>query len=273
VSDPTSVDRLQLGDHVCWTYDDDEQCLDATARFVTAGLRAGHQVLCVTEALLPVTLLEALRTRGVPVQRALDTGQLRASAATEAHPPADRAEVLLKEIVRAGENGHAGLRVVDDMSWALHFDHLTCFETRLGRLLLDGGAALLCQYDRRRFDRDRLRQVSAVHPATAAPVHDAGWEPMLRLHRTVDPPGLRLVGEVDVSNRGALAHALDAFADAETPVTIDVAGLTFIDAAGAGLIVRAAGWVPHAIRIVGASPLVRKVLTLVSAGAPGVVVV
>ena len=263
MSDPTSVDRLQLGDHVCWTFDDDEKRLEATARFVTAGLRAGQRVLCVTDALLPVALLGALHARGVPVQRALDTGALRASAATEAGD--GLTDILVNEIVSAGADGHGGLRVVDDMTWALDFDHLTHFETRVGRLLLDGGAALLCQYDRRRFGRDRLRQVSAVHPATAATIHDAGWEPMLRLYRTVDPPGLRLVGEVDVSNRGALADALDAFVDGPAPATIDLSGLTFIDASGAGLLARAARSAPERIGVVGASSLVRRVLSLVGA--------
>lgn len=35
------VDQVRLGDHVCWTYDDEAGSLDAVGRFVTAGLRLG----------------------------------------------------------------------------------------------------------------------------------------------------------------------------------------------------------------------------------------
>ena len=34
-----AVDRLRLGDHVCWGFDDDGARLDAVARFVAAGVR------------------------------------------------------------------------------------------------------------------------------------------------------------------------------------------------------------------------------------------
>jgi len=45
----TPVDQLRLGDHVCWGFDDDEARLDIVTRFVAAGQRDGHRILCLTE--------------------------------------------------------------------------------------------------------------------------------------------------------------------------------------------------------------------------------
>ena len=78
-----SVDRLDLGDHVCWTFDDDAERLAAIARFVTAALGSGHRVLYATASLTPEALLADLAASGVEVEPATATGQLRVWPAAE----------------------------------------------------------------------------------------------------------------------------------------------------------------------------------------------
>jgi hypothetical protein len=52
------------------------------------------------------------------------------------------------------------------------------------------------------------RLVAAAYPGTAGLGAGGGWVPLLRIVRTTDPPGLRLSGEVDASNRHAPAAVL-----------------------------------------------------------------
>jgi anti-anti-sigma regulatory factor len=122
----------------------------------------------------------------------------------------------------------------------------------------------ICLYDRRAFRADLLRQVAEAHPAMTGPGAEADWAPLLRIRRTVDPYGLRLTGEADLSNRRALAAALDAVLDQQpdraTPILIDVAELRFADADTAGLLGRLALQAPAGIHLTGARPAVETVL-------------
>ena len=107
---PTAaVDRLRLGDHVCWGFDDDDARLDAVARFVAAGIHAHHRVLYLSEAEFPVDLRTALERRGIPVDELLAVGQL---------DPAARIAALADYVDAAGRAGYAGVRVVADMTGA-----------------------------------------------------------------------------------------------------------------------------------------------------------
>lgn len=62
----------------------------------------------------------------------------------------------------------------------------------------------------------------------------------------VDQPGdgpavVRLRGEMDVANAGAVSACLNGLLDAGADVVIDLSGLQFIDSTGLGVLVRAGG--------------------------------
>src|SRR5437763_17104312 len=65
---PTAaVDRLRLGDHVCWDFDDDDGRLETIGRFVEGGIRAHHRGRSLTEPDTPARLRTALAARGARV--------------------------------------------------------------------------------------------------------------------------------------------------------------------------------------------------------------
>jgi anti-anti-sigma factor len=64
-----------------------------------------------------------------------------------------------------------------------------------------------------------------------------------------DPPGLRLVGELDLATVPALEDALAACGTSR-PMTLDISDLTFMDVVGARCILR------HALALDGVGPLV-----------------
>lgn len=59
---------------ICWRYDDDDDVLQATARFVDAGLRGDERVLCFTGSLLPEALRIGLESHGVAADAAVERG-------------------------------------------------------------------------------------------------------------------------------------------------------------------------------------------------------
>jgi anti-anti-sigma factor len=84
--------------------------------------------------------------------------------------------------------------------------------------------------------------------------------------RTTDPPGLRLSGEVDLSNREALAAMLhDAIEDLGhrgAELVVDVTGLRFADTGAANLLLTAARAHPAGLSLIGCSGALARLLDL-----------
>jgi anti-anti-sigma regulatory factor len=281
-------EQLALGDHVCWMFDEEEQHLDAMAAIVAAGIAARHKILYFTESLLPAALLAGMEARRVPANRAKESGQLRICPARDSYltggsfEPYRIIDALDEQITEASSQGYQGTRIVGDMAWALGdspgVEHLAWYEALFNRLFLDGRALAICQYNRRAFDNGVLQRVASAHPATRTADANGHWVALLRIQRTADPYGLRLIGEADATNRHALAASIEAvFASLpspSTPIAVDVSELRFADAAAAGLLVRAAQAAAGGLRVTGCRPSLALVLeTLAADNVPGLHVV
>ncbi|MGY0006998.1 MEDS domain-containing protein [Micromonospora sp. I033] len=272
----TVVDQVHLGDHVCWTHDDESDALDAVGRFAAAGLRLGHKVVCFTETSPPQALRARVDAVGVPTEAAVAAGRLRIVPAVEVYPtggrpaPETMVATVVDEVDRARQEGYPGIRLAGDMAWVLRsgntLDDLRRYETALNPLFLDARIAGLCLYDRRLFPAEAMRALVAAHPGTAGPKSARTWTPLLRAYRTTDPPGLRLVGQVDRSNREAFTAVLaDVTADeraAGRPPVLDVSDLSFADVGAATALVRANRASATGIRLVGCRPALHRLLHL-----------
>lgn len=284
MADQATVDRLRLGDHVCWTFDDDRERSDAMAGYVRAGLRDTHKIVYLTASLPTRAVLSDLRARGVPIDAPLHSGQLTVSTAEETYLAGGRfdAAAMLdrwtQEFYRASREGYAGVRAVGDMSWGLRpvagAERLKSYEAQVNRVFGDGFGMSVCLYDQRLFPGPQLNQFSSVHPGTMRPGAGNDWVPLLRMIRTTDPFGVRLVGEADLSNRDALLtllrELLDDSARHASPVVIDVTEVTFVDAAAARAVVGAVAAAAGRLRVTGASSGVARLLRLHSADNPSV---
>jgi hypothetical protein len=277
------VDEVRLGDHVCWIHDDESVALDAVGRFAATGLRLGHKVVCFTDTVTPQQFRARLDAALVPTEAAIATGQLRIVPALESYlrdgrlAGPDMVASLVDEVDRAQREGYPGLRLAGDMAWAVRtgtgVEELRVYEAALNRLFLDRRVAGMCLYDRRLFPPGQLRGVTAAHLATVPPQVGPAWSPLLRAYRTSDPPGLRLEGQVDRSNREAFAAVLDevtATAGPQRPTVLDVSELTFADVGAAIALVRADRAAPAGVRLVGARPALSRLLGLLRDGAPPV---
>ncbi|MCZ7437441.1 MEDS domain-containing protein [Micromonospora sp. WMMC241] len=267
------VDQVDLGDHVCWIHDDDSDALDAVGRFAAAGLRRGHKVVCFTETSTPQAVRARVDAVGVPTEAAVAAGQLRILPAVDAFladgrpTPATLADAVRHEVDQARREGYPGVRLSGDMAWVLGtgvtLDELRRYELALNPLFPDGRVAGLCLYDRRRYPADRLRLLGAAHPGTAAPSTPRTWSPLLRAYRIGDPAGLRLVGQVDRSNRDALVALLGGLTAGRTagvPPVLDLTDLSFADAGAVTELARAVRAGGPGVRLVGCRPALRRLL-------------
>lgn len=274
------LDRVALGDHVCWIVDDDAIRLEAIAGFVRAGLRARHKTYYFGDD--PEAVLAGLERHGVGTRAAIDAGLLRVGTSEASYlaggvfDPVATAGLWRATIAAARAEGHPGIRVVGDMTWASRrvpgSEHLQRYEAQINTLFTEGYVAGVCAYDRRRFEPLELRRLSWAHPGAAGPCGPFDPSSSLRMRDTRQPYGLRLRGEVDLSNRDALYAVISHLFDDRPAATVDVSGLTFADTAAARILVDAA--TGGRLRLVGCSRPLRRLLDFHGAGSvPGLTVV
>jgi hypothetical protein len=276
---PNATD-VGAGDHACLTFTDGEDRLDLIAAFVRGGLRAGHKVVCWTDAIEPDGLAGQLAERSVRPGAAIRRGQLRLSPVSDsllgsgAVTAAAMVDVLSGEVDAAAREGYPGLRISADMAWASRpvggVEELLAFETKVADLFADGRLCMICQYDRDRFDAVTLAFAAKAHPKTvAAQVYYE--HPLLRICRQYSPPGVRVAGQLDYRQRDVLEQALGESLRLDRNPQVNLARLDYIDGACAGVIVAAAMRLPRSRRMtVRCQRLVATVLDLVGAGsAPG----
>lgn len=116
---------------------------------------------------------------------------------------------------------------------------------------LQSGDRLLCLFDNTKLSNARRSEVLAGHDevVTAPSFYDDG---ILRITRLGD--GLRLAGELDISNRHAVSDVLRVGA-----AVIDVSSLRFVDAGGVAALYAAA---QGRLRLLRPQPVPRRVVEL-----------
>jgi anti-anti-sigma factor len=91
---------------------------------------------------------------------------------------------------------------------------------------------------------------------------------LLQLARTTEPRGFRLVGEMDISNVATFAEAMSAEIELGGDITLDLAGLAFLDSTGIQVIIQTAQRLEGRgrLRLVQPGDLVRRTLERVRLG-------
>jgi anti-sigma B factor antagonist len=88
---------------------------------------------------------------------------------------------------------------------------------------------------------------------------------LLKIEKTDDPRGLRLVGELDASNVDVLTAAIEPEIQDGGDLTLDLAGLAFMDSTGIQVLVRTAKSLHGRGDLILVSPgsLVKRILDLI----------
>lgn len=268
--------HLEPGAHLCRFYDDERDLGRGAAAFVANGLAAGQRVLYVASARRPGQVEASLQVHGVGAERALAAGQLVIRDFDEVYGTAPRPLQEMEDDfralnVQARADGAAGLRVAAEMGDAADlFGSLTQllrWEERATRLQREVGVSTVCQYDRRRLSPDEAALVASEHTALApddAPPPLAGFYP--------DGRGLRIMGELDISNVDELMRAVEARLTLDPRLELDLAELSFVDIGTLGTLFQLVHRRPEVeLTLRNVSPQVLRTLSLAGLSHPRVV--
>jgi anti-anti-sigma regulatory factor len=275
-----TIAETRPGQHLCQLCDGEDELRAATSDFVRVGLAAGDLVVHVTGSDV-ATVSAYLTEAGIRAEAALSSGQLRIIALGDVEPGPDGsllaglAQALGPVLEGREAAGYAAIRLSSEL------DPLVGEETLADLLAREQGAAeltstqpvtLLCLYGRR-LVADHRDVVAEQHDAVVVR-EDAGEvlyaDAMLTITRPVGG-GLRIVGEIDISNGSHLRDALadeiggPGLADLAAPgeVRVDLSGLEFIDVVGLRHLAVAAELHPHRrLVLVAPSTDLRRLLDL-----------
>ncbi|GAB3676582.1 MEDS domain-containing protein [Halopiger thermotolerans] len=172
---PESVDSHDDNDHYALIYEDRRQQFETVIPFIQEGLERGEQCLYVADDNTVDEVLEAMRTRGIEVDRALESGALAVYTAADTYrrtgefDPEAMLEFWEDALAEATDDEFTGVRAAAEMTWALDDDGTdlddVCEYEELLNPIYDGeDYAVLCQYNRNRFPAEILHDVLNTHP-------------------------------------------------------------------------------------------------------------
>lgn len=258
------------GDHICLTYDGDDQFRTAVVGYFEAGIKANERLGFFAPQPKLAELTVWLTAAGVDIGGLAAAGQIVVGEVASAYLPGGefnpdaRIASFVESINEALADGFAGLRVVGDVATIMSDPGVrggwTSYELRADLLAARMPFSAICSYDRRRCASDTFGPAASVHS-----MH-LGEIPFLPGYRVTAHPqgGLSVAGEIDFASAPDVARLLvDAAGDAAP--AIDVSGVTFIDAAGMRTVAAAASAAAQhhpRVEITGASRLFTRLWSL-----------
>lgn len=227
---------LEPGTHLCALEPDGAQLERVAATFIGQGLAAGDQLLYIASAEQVDGLVQRLSER-LDARQALRTGQLVSSSFEHAYGStrpehldtvADGFRLAAQE---TRKRGFPGLRVAARMDGLTDLlgsiKEVQTWERMATDLQRDLRVSSVCLYDTSRLEPGEGAAVAREHDGLAPQVDVA---PIATFLAVDEPWGVRVRGEVDVSNRDLL-HRLVLSRAALTPrLRLDLEGVTFADA-------------------------------------------
>jgi hypothetical protein len=261
---------LEPGTHLC-AFHPSARTLDrVAATFVAFGLAAGDRTMYVAGERDAETLLDLLPPH-VPGREAVASGQLVLMSFSDAYGtsrPEDLGAVAdgFRDLAEGSRSsGFPGLRVaarMDELAGLLgSADEVVRWERVSTDLQREIRVSSVCLYDSTRIDPAPAALIADAH-AGSSPT-DA--QPPIAAFLAVEEPwGLRVSGEVDLSNRDLLHDALLARAAVLPRLRLDISELTFADVGAVSRLRAVAAGLPDGgwLALEGVPANVRRTLTV-----------
>jgi DNA-binding winged helix-turn-helix (wHTH) protein len=166
--------RLSEHSHAAHIYESRDEQVDVTAAFFRASLGQHLRCVYVHDQHDDTIAVEALARAGLDVSGAMQAASLQVAdrRLLPSTPGEFQIEGLLAFLhdraVEAEAAGYVGVRGVGDMGWTIPSDpsheRLMRYESLVTGALNEVPAAVICQYDRSRFDDVALFDVVSTHP-------------------------------------------------------------------------------------------------------------
>ncbi|APX96805.1 MEDS domain-containing protein [Natronorubrum daqingense] len=169
-------DHARSTDHYAFIYDNDDGVdqLALAASFVRQGLERGERCLYVADDNSRGDVLTAMRSNGIDVDDALESGSLSLLTPAEMYSqdgefdPEAMLEFWEETLAESKADGFTGLRATAEMTWAVgeraSDEALVEYEALLNPLYRNEEYTVLCQYNRDEFSDAVVEDVLETHP-------------------------------------------------------------------------------------------------------------
>jgi anti-anti-sigma regulatory factor len=223
---------LDLHDHVCWAFDDQDDFRCRVREFLEEGLGRGQRVWYVAPGDVE-TLADDLRDLD-GMDLALRVGAAQVVSVDTVYPvgtviePVAQVQAFVTAATQAVMAGFTGLRVAADTTplvrTSAQLDAFARYEYLVDRCIANQPLSGMCAYNRMELGEEVIAQLACLHPNI-----NRGTA-QFRLHASYQAAA-SLNGELDMTTVELLSLALQR-ADLQPhcgELVIDAAGLTYID--------------------------------------------
>jgi ABC-type transporter Mla MlaB component len=233
--EPVGLGSLEPGTHLCALDPIPDRLDRAAATFVGQGLAAGDQLLYVGSVEQADVLLDLLPD-AARARHALATGQLLVRSFEEAYGssrPDDLGTIAAgfrAAADQARKSGFPGLRVAAWMDQLAPFlgsvEEVVRWEHASTELQREIAVTSVNLYDASRLGEHDRALIAGAHTGAAPERADA---PIATFVPVLEPWGLQVSGEVDLSNRDLLLRLVQSRAAVEHRLRLDLGELRFVD--------------------------------------------
>jgi chemotaxis family two-component system sensor kinase Cph1 len=168
------VRSIGLHEHHCFVYETQKQQFSAAVPFAQTGLERGEKCLYVAKGHRDSkAFVAAMRAQGLDVDESLKKGSLTFVHSTDPQlksivNPNAMTRFLFGVMSEARASGFPALRIIGEMTWALHVPNTTKFlfefEAEVNNLFREHDCLAICQYNRKLFPPEVILGVLRTHP-------------------------------------------------------------------------------------------------------------
>lgn len=170
----TSLERLDVHDHICLIYENKKEQFDSVIPFISIGLKRGDKNIYIADDNTAESVLNAMRKGGIEVNAMIKSGALMVVSKQDTYlKPGyfdpDAMIKFLKETAKTAKTaGYRAIRITGEMTWSLSdtpgVERLIEYEAKLNYLCPGYDCLLTCQYNRNRFSPQTILDIIHTHP-------------------------------------------------------------------------------------------------------------
>lgn len=167
-------EKLGMHDHPCLLYENNGQLADAFVPYLRAGLALGEQCVYFIDENPEEFVVNSMQTDGFDLKPFLNSGAFKIISAKDAHLKdnhfAEKKMMSYWEntVAEAVHFGFTGVRAAVEMTWALPghpgCEILASYESKLNNFTAKSKLTVVCQYHRRKFKPELLKNIIHAHP-------------------------------------------------------------------------------------------------------------
>ena len=160
--------------HICAFFNTADENYRALLPFIKDGFDRGEKAFHIVDPALRADHCERLRRAAIPVDTAMESGQLEVREWEEAylrggHFDQNAMLTLIEQVLRNGKSqGFPLTRLVANMEWALEdrpgVHDIVEYESRLNFILPKYDDPVVCVYDLAKFDAQTVMDILRTHP-------------------------------------------------------------------------------------------------------------